>query len=188
VLIENGKSINSGDIFNIIKNGENPELIKSKKFQNTFTVQFDTYNQNENIYHLFTKENIEIKISNHSKLLNKQTERETRIQLSLRPTDIALSLDKQEGTTIQNQLQGTVKKIIRNNEGVFCIIDCGFEIFVEISEGIIHNLYLHEGQEIYCQIKANDFDVVHVFDKIKEELNSKLEIKHSEGIYISEKI
>ncbi len=46
VVIENGKSINSGDVFNIIKNGENPELIKSKKFQNTFTVQFDSYNLN----------------------------------------------------------------------------------------------------------------------------------------------
>lgn len=187
VVIENGKSINSGDIFNIIKNGENPELIKSKKFQNTFTVKFDSYNQNENIYHLFTKENIEIKISNHSKLLNEQTEKETKIQLSLRPTDIALSLEKQEGTTIQNQLQGTVRKIIKNNEGVFCIIDCGFEIFVEISEGIIHNLYLHKGQKIYCQIKANDFDVVHVFDKIEENKEIKLLINHSEEILISER-
>ena len=82
--------------------------------------------------------------------------------------DIALSIEKQKGTTIQNQIQGTVSKIIKNCEGVFCIVDCGFEIFVEISQGIIQNLYLHEGQEIYCQIKANDFDVVHVFDEKKE--------------------
>jgi molybdate transport system ATP-binding protein len=187
VVIENGKSVNSGDIFNIIKNGENPELIKSKKFQNTFTAKFESYNQTENIYHLITKEDIEIKISNHSKLVNEQTVKGTRIQLSLRPTDIALSIEKHNGTTIQNQLQGTVSKIIKNNEGVFCIIDCGFEIFVEISEGIIHNLYLHEGQEIYCQIKANDFDVVHVFDKIEEEIKNKSSIKHSKEILISER-
>ena len=173
VIIENGKSTASGDIFTIIKNGEKPELVRPKKFQNTFEVAFKSFNQTENIYNLLFNQKVEIKVSNHSKLLSEIVEEEARIQLSLRPIDVALSLNKQEGTTIQNQLKGTVKQIIHNCEAIFCVIDCGFELFVEISQGIINNLYLHEGQEIYCQIKANDFDVVHVFDIIEKE-NSDL--------------
>ena len=71
-----------------------------------------------------------------------------------------------------------MKQIIYNTEGIFCVVDCGFELFVEISQGIINSLYLHEGQEIYCQIKANDFDVVHVFDEIdiKKEQNDLIKI------------
>ena len=171
VIIENGKSTAYGDIFNIIKNGVKPELIKPKKYQNTFDVAFNNYSKTENTYSLLFKQNIEIIISNHSKLLKKTIEKGNRIQLSLRPIDIALSIEKQKGTSIQNQLKGIVKQIINNSEGVFCVVDCGIELFVEISQGIINNLYIHKEQEIYCLIKANDFDVVHVFDTIENENN-----------------
>ena len=163
VLIENGKSTSNGDIFNIIKNGEKPELIRPKKFQNTFKLFLSHYFETENTYILETQEGQQIHISDHSKLLNKSLPKGTKIQLSLRPIDVALSLEKQEGISVQNQIQGMIKQIIQNTEGTFCVINCGFELFVEISQGIINNLYLHEGQSIYCQIKANDFDVVHVY-------------------------
>jgi len=165
VIIENGKSTACGDIFNIIKNGDKPELIQPKKFQNTFTASYKNYNKTENTFGLTLGNSAELHIANHSKLLHKQMEPGKRLQLSLRPIDIALSIEKQEGTSIQNHIKGTINKIIHNAEGVFCVIDCGFELFVEISQGIINSLYLHEGQEIFCQIKANDIDVVHVFDK-----------------------
>ncbi len=182
VIIENGKSTVSGDAFTIIKNGEKPELVRPKKFQNTFEVAFKSFNQIEKIYNLLLNKIIEIKVSNHSRLLNEDIKQGTRIQLSLRPIDVALSLEKQKGTTIQNQLKGVVKQIIHNYEAIFCVVDCGFELFVEISQGIINNLYLHEGQKIYCQIKANDFDVVHVYDEIKTKKNkTKLIQKYSES-------
>jgi molybdate transport system ATP-binding protein len=187
VIVENGKSTVAGDIFTIIKNGEKPELVRTKKFQNTFKVRYQDYSINNNTYKVLLNNVSEIEISNHSKLLSESIQKGTRIQLSLRPIDIALSLDKYESTSIQNQLKGTVKQIIKNDEGIFCIIDCGFELFVEISQGIINSFFLHEGQEIYCQIKANDFDVVHVYDEIEEKLKNTLSIKHSEEILISEK-
>ncbi|MDA3952542.1 MAG: molybdenum ABC transporter ATP-binding protein [Bacteroidales bacterium] len=186
VIIENGQSTAADDIFNIIKNGEKPELIRSKKYQNTFEVAFNSCSKTENTYSVLFDKNTEIKISNHSKLLNENIDIGTRIQLSLRPIDIALSLEEHEGTSIQNQLKGIVKQIIQNYEGVFCIVDCGFELFVEISQGIINNLYLHEGQKIYCQIKANDFDVVHVFDRIeKDEKQYNLTDKHRKDIAVA---
>ncbi len=176
VIIEKGISTASGDIFTIIKNEEKPELIRSKKFQNTFEVTYSHFNNIDNTYNTTLNNQTEIEISNHSKLLNKNIKKGTRIQLSLRPIDIALSIDKIDETSIQNQLKGTVTQIIKNKEGVFCVVTCGFELFVEISEGIINKLYLHEGQEIYCQIKANDFDVVHVFDDIENDANRSISI------------
>jgi len=181
VLIENGKSTSSGDVFNIIKNGEKPELIRPKKYQNTFKSNLVGFSEIENTYNLITNDRISIKISDHSKLLNKRLPKGTKIQLSLRPIDIALSLESHKAISVQNQLKGTIKQIIQNNEGIFCVADCGFELFVEISQAIINNLYLHEGQTIYCQIKANDFDVVHVYQNNKinsdyyTQTNSKLE-------------
>ncbi len=164
VVIENGCSVASGNILNIIKNNEKPELIKSKKFQNTFNVNFDSYNELKNSYTVNFNQDTVLNITNHSKLLNEFIIKGSKIQLSLRPIDIALSLEKNEAISIQNQLKGTVKQIIKNKEGAFCIIDCGFDLFVEISQEIITNLYLHEKQEVYCLIKAHDFDVVHVFE------------------------
>ncbi len=179
VIIEKGRCTACGDIFNIIKNGEKPELVRPKKYQNTFEVSYKEYNKFENIYHLVLGNDQEIKISDHSKLLHKSIKQGTKIQLSLRPIDVALSIYQQEGISIQNQIKGKVKQIINSPEGIFCIVDCGFELFVEISQGIIHKLYLHEGQEIYCQIKANDFDVVHVFDNIENAVSIK---EHSEAV------
>jgi molybdate transport system ATP-binding protein len=170
VLIENGKSTTSGDIFNIIKNGEKPELIRPKKYQNTFKLNLIDFSEIENTYKLITNDGVILKISDHSKLLNRNLPKDTKIQLSLRPIDIALSLEKLESISVQNQTQGAIKQIIQNNEGTFCVVDCGFELFVEISQSIVSNLFLHEGQTIYCQIKANDFDVVHVYQN--NEINS----------------
>lgn len=167
VLIENGKSTTSGDIFTIIKNGEKPELIRPKKYQNTFKLNLIAFSKIENTYNLITNDGVILKISDHSKLLNRNLPKGTKIQLSLRPIDIALSLEKLESISVQNQIQGTIKQIIQNNEGTFCVVDCGFELFVEISQSIVSNLFLHEGQTIYCQIKANDFDVVHVYQNNK---------------------
>lgn len=186
VIIENGRSTASGDVFNIIKNGEKPELVRPKKFQNTFEVTLSGFCKTENTYNLLLQNTTEIKISDHSKLLNENCTKGTKVQLSLRPVDIALSLKKHEGISVQNQLKGTVRQVINNNEGVFCVIDCGFELFVEISQGIINNLFLHEGQEVYCQIKANDFDVVHVFDKINnEEDSNNLSMQNSEAFKLT---
>ena len=188
LIIENGRSTACGDIFNIIKNGEKPELIRPKKFQNTFETHFSYYNSVENTYHVTFGDNTEIKISNHSKLLNTNIAKGNRIQLSLRPIDVALSLEKHEGTSIQNQLKGTINQIIHNNEGIFCVIDCGFELFVEISLEIIHNMNLSEGQQVFCQIKANDFDVVHVYDYLEpNEITEEIPYKHSEAIPIAMK-
>ncbi|MFC2104393.1 molybdenum ABC transporter ATP-binding protein [Bacteroidota bacterium] len=186
VIIENGKSTASGDIFTIIKNGEKPELVRTKKFQNTFEVTYNSFCKTGNTYNVFLNQKTKVKISDHSKLLNENIKIGTRIQLSLRPIDIALSIEKQEGTSIQNQLKGTVKQIIHNTEGIFGVVDCGFELFVEISQGIINNLYLHEGQEIFCQIKANDFDVVHVFDHIENDYQNQNKIEeHSETMELA---
>lgn len=174
VLIENGDTVACDDVFNIIKSGDNPELIKPKKFQNTFKVDLREFNKLENSYILRSKTDIELTISTHSKLLNKSIEPGTKIQLSLRPIDISLSLDKLENTSVQNQLKGIIKQIIKNKEGIYCVVDCGFEVFVEISNAIISKLYLHEGQTVFCQIKASDFDVVHVYQK------NQLTFKHNE--------
>jgi len=188
VIIENGKSTAAGDIFTIIRNGEKPELVRTKKLQNTFKVSYHSFSKNNNTYKVLLNNESEIEISNHSKLLSKSIKKGTRIQLSLRPIDIALSLEKHESTSIQNQLKGKVKQIIHNYEGIFCIVDCGFELFVEISQRIINTFFLHEGQEIYCQIKANDFDVVHVFDNLQNEAGVQTTNKLSKNIELVENL
>jgi len=188
IVVENGRTTLAGDIFNIIKNGEKPELIRPKKFQNTFLVTFNRYNKIENTYHFSFDNNQELQVSDHSRLLNEYLISGTKVQLSLRPIDIGLSLHKHAGISVQNQLRGIIKKIIYNNEGIFCVVDCGFELFVEISLGIIQNMNLSEKQEVFCLIKANDFDVVHVFDFIESDgYTDKISDKHYEAIQFAVK-
>ena len=168
ILVENGKITATDHVFNLIKNGEKSNLIRPKKYQNTLFAYFNDFDKKDNVF-ILTTNNTQVKISTQSKLLTKGITKGTKIQLCIKPDDIALSLDYTEETSLQNQLQGKVTQIIENTNNLYCVVDCGFEVLVEISQAIREKLLLHKGQSIYCLINAKYFDVVHVFSNNEEE-------------------
>lgn len=166
LLVENGKVTTQDHVFNIIKNGEKTDLIRPEKYQNPIYAYFANFDKNGNIFNLLTQNKTEIKISTNSKLISPDIIPGTKIHLSIKPDDISLSTEYIEETSLQNQIKGKVNQIIESKNNIFCVIDCGFELLVELSQTSREKLLLHTGQDVYCQVKAKSFDVVHISNEV----------------------
>jgi len=166
LLVENGKVTAGDHVFNIIKNGKKTDLIRPEKYQNPIYAYFANFDKNGNIFNLLTQNKTEIKISTNSKLISPDIIPGTKIHLSIKPDDISLSTEYIEETSLQNQIKGKVNQIIESKNNIFCVIDCGFELLVELSQTSREKLLLHTGQDVYCQVKAKSFDVVHVSNEV----------------------
>ena len=73
----------------------------------------------------------------------------------VKPEDIAVSLNRLHGTSIQNQIPGRIKRIINRKGRVYCIVDAGVEIVSLISSGSLKTLELREGDSVFCLFKAH---------------------------------
>ena len=86
-----------------------------------------------------------------------------KIKCSIRPEDISLSLGFLEGISIQNQLQGKIEGIRKNESFYYVTVDCGAILTVRVTEAAVTTLGLTTGKNIYCLFKANAIEVVHIY-------------------------
>lgn len=78
----------------------------------------------------------------------------TQMHLALRPEDIALSDGPLESLSMQNQLPGTVKRVIAHPHLCLCLVDAGIEVLVEITRESATHMNLHPGSKVWCLFKA----------------------------------
>lgn len=82
------------------------------------------------------------------------------VTISIRASNIALSNRPIEGTTIQNQIAGTVVELRTVGSRVLVSIDIGSVILAEVSLKAIHELSIAPGTGVYCLIKAQSISVL----------------------------
>lgn len=80
--------------------------------------------------------------------------------IAIRSSDIALSKQHLEGTSIQNQIKGRICAIIRTPEHAVVQIDCGNTLLAGVSLRALKAMDLREGDTVYCLIKAHAFSYV----------------------------
>lgn len=80
------------------------------------------------------------------------------LTLSVRAAQIALSRQRVEGITIQNQLGGRIVRIIHRRHGALVEIDAGVSLVAEVNGKTVEDLNLREGDKIYCLIKAQSIE------------------------------
>ncbi len=78
-----------------------------------------------------------------------------RITLGIRAEDIIVSRERVSRTSARNLLAGTVKHLLRDEESVELVADCGVDLKVRITPKAVRALELAPGVEIYLLIKAN---------------------------------
>ena len=54
-----------------------------------------------------------------------------------------------------------VKEMIERDEGIFCLIDCGFDLVAELTKASSEKLGIKKGKEIYCLVKSKGIDMIH---------------------------
>lgn len=77
-----------------------------------------------------------------------------QIDVSLRPEDISLTLQRIDNISIRNQLPGIIQRIIHENKQIVCIVDVGFPLMVSITEASRENMKLSEGKKVWCLFKS----------------------------------
>ena len=77
-----------------------------------------------------------------------------KVYVSLRPEDIALSREKLTGTSIRNQLPGTVTGLTEYHKRALLRINIGVDVFVRVSMQTVREMQLQVGRPVICLIKA----------------------------------
>ncbi len=84
----------------------------------------------------------------------------TRITLGIRAEDIIISRERVSRTSARNLLAGTVRHLLRDEENVELVADCGVDLKVRITPQAEHALELAPGVEIYLLIKASSCHIL----------------------------
>lgn len=74
--------------------------------------------------------------------------------ISVAATNIALSLHRLNGISIQNQLAGTVSSIQHVGNRVLVSVDVGAELISEISLKALQDMNITKGSQLYCLFKT----------------------------------
>ncbi len=77
--------------------------------------------------------------------------------VSIRSNDIALSKQRLDGISIQNQIKGRICAIIKTTEYAMVQVDCGTALLVAVSLRALDDMGLREGDTVYCLAKAQAF-------------------------------
>lgn len=84
----------------------------------------------------------------------------TTVTLSIRASNVALALAPVTGTTIQNQLPGTVLELREAAARALVSIDIGRVILAEVSLPALRQLGITPGARVFCLIKAQSIEVL----------------------------
>jgi len=78
---------------------------------------------------------------------------------TIRPADIALALSPVEGTSIQNQISGRVRRVVQSGDRVVVEVDIGQTLQVEITPRALAALSIEPGLDIWCLVKSTAINV-----------------------------
>ena len=77
-----------------------------------------------------------------------------RIKISIRGSDVSLSLKHLENISIRNQLPGTVESVFQHRNHLVCIVNCGIQLITRLTIESGRNLNLKSGKKVWCLFKS----------------------------------
>lgn len=156
VLIENGKIVAHGNYYQMISDGPPGNLMASQQV-NIFDLALPA-GPADGLFRLAVPGGEDAILLSH--VPNRHRAGDT-IRLSLRPDDIALAKRPIPDISIQNQLRGTIKRLIVKTDRAYCLVDCGIPLLAEITPASISSLNLREGEKIVCLFKSRAIQTVY---------------------------
>lgn len=79
---------------------------------------------------------------------------DTEVDVTLRPEDIALALERIGNISIQNQLPGEVVRIVQTDERILCVVYVGIHLLADVTRQTLEDLQLAPGKRVWCLFKA----------------------------------
>ena len=147
VMIEAGEILASGNFYELIAHPDLLAVAHHLGFDNIINVKVIEHN-NKFGYTLVALN------KNHLFIPLINTDTGAEVTITVPACNIALSITKLDGLTIQNQLLGVVTAIREVDHRVLVTVDVGFIVVAEITLGALYNLDITLNKPMYCLIKT----------------------------------
>ncbi len=157
-IIKNGQCIGHDEYHNLLKNNDISEVFGSTTLVNSIEMNVIKTMPENGLTILGRKHNNNEVYIKCEKSNGKYIEGQ-RIKIFIQADDIALSKEKLNNVTIQNQVQGVVTDIIGRDATLLCIVDAGFKLVVEITTESQKRMHILTGSKIWCLFKSVAIDV-----------------------------
>ena len=152
-LLKNGRVVGHGNYLDLVEEESMLDVMRGAGLMNVITFKVESHDQKNGITILSNKDA-------HSEL---KVERELivdcclvgdEMNVSLRPEDIALTLEQIPNISIRNQLPGIIIKVIQKENRNYCLVDVGFKLLVSITHASQMKMDLTEGTKVWCLFKS----------------------------------
>ena len=157
-IIKNGRCIGHDEYYDLLKIKALSEIIFSNSLVNSITMKVIRTGPENGLTVLSRgDERNKVKVKcEKSKGIYKEGQ---EIKIFINADDIAISSEKLNNVTIQNQVEGIITDIISRNGSLLCIVDTGFKLVVEITTESQKRMKINKGSKIWCLFKSVAIDV-----------------------------
>jgi len=152
-LLKDGYVLGHGHYFDLIEKENMLDVMRGSGLRNVIPFTVETHDTENGLTILVNKDasqeiRVERELIKNCCLVGED------MNVSLRPEDIALTLKEIADISIRNQLPGTIVKLIRKENRIYCIVDVGFKLIVSITQASQHKMELCEGKQVWSLFKS----------------------------------
>lgn len=159
LIINNGRCVAHGDYYDLLKNKTASELFGSTSLVNSINMTVEEALPGKGLT-VLGGEQFEQKVLIKCEKCKDAHRKGQRIKIFINADDIALSTERLNNVTIQNQLEGVVTDTINREASLLCIVDAGFKMVVEITVESQKRMKIQKGSKVWCLFKSVAVDAI----------------------------
>lgn len=152
-LLKNGRVLGHGNYLDLIEQENMLDVMRGAGLMNVIQFKVDAHDKENGLTILSNKYASE-EISIEREMVSDCCQIGDEMNVSLRPEDIALTLEEIPNISIRNQLPGTIIKVIQKDNRNYCLVDVGFKLLVSITHASLLKMELAEGKQVWCLFKS----------------------------------
>lgn len=159
VLIYKGEVAAQGQLTDLLESSTGVTLLEEAGLHNIVKMNVHKHGESDGIV-LLTNNDAENAVKIVQEPVPLHIMQKQKITISIKPDSISLALHPISDISMQNQLYGSITRVIQNENRCYCMVDCGVTLLVEITLRSVHELDLFVGKQIYCLFKAISVKVI----------------------------
>lgn len=160
MVIDNGQVLGSGKYLDLLFDPKAGPILQHEEEINAVRLRAQSIDRINRMTAFYYDSNY----SSNYLLINVDRELlpDDQLIFSIPPQNISLSLDRVEAISTRNQLQGTITAIKEMERKVFCEVDIGFPLLVEITHQSLEKMNLKKGTSLYCLFKSSSVKILSI--------------------------
>jgi molybdate transport system ATP-binding protein len=158
-LMEQGKCLGHGNYYELLKKQAITDLFQHGNLINTIEMNLAELNMSKGLASL--------SVANHTNQVQVKCDSNLekcavgqRLKILISADDIALSKNRLEDVSIQNQVAGKVVDIVERGTTLLCIVDAGFKLVVEITVESKKRMQIERGSPVFCLFKSVAIELI----------------------------